>query len=160
MNKFRIYSEPPSNINETNAQPSPARLSMDELRICFPTRIVFLSDDVECLVVDNAPVFGVMIDLSESLLRLKNGEVRVEAIDFYGEYKLSFRSTSEFIECQNEFANGRCQAPHDLFRTQSKIWCDYSLAELEERFVALRSNSDYQRLKDYIGLTWRKQGLP
>ena len=78
----------------------------------------------ECIVLDEAPVIGVLVEVAESLLRLEQGAASAEVVDFYGEYKLVLRATGAAIECENEFAGGKCQAPAVAFRDAAKRWSD------------------------------------
>ena len=154
---FSILSDTPSAISEAATQPDPATLSLDELRICFPGRIAMIASGEECIVLDEAPVIGVLVEVAESLLRLEQGAASAEVVDFYGEYKLVFRATGAAIECENEFAGGKCQAPAVAFRDAAKRWSDDLLAGIEEHYTTIKENPHYQRLKVQVVRAWREQ---
>jgi hypothetical protein len=157
---FSIMSETPSAISEAATQPDPSALSLDELRICFPGRIAMVANGEECIVLDDAPVIGVLVEVAESLLRLKQGAALAEVVDFYGEYKLVFRAMGAAIECENEFAGGKCQTPAAAFRDAAKRWSDDLLAGIEEHYTTIGENPHYQRLKEQVVRTWREQASP
>lgn len=154
---FSILSEIPSAISEAATQPDPATLTRDELRICFPGRVAMVASGEECIVLDEAPVIGVLVEVAESLLRLKRGAASAEVVDFYGEYKLVFRATGAAIECENEFAGGKLRAPAVAFRDAAKRWSDDLLAGIEEQYATIKENPHYQRLKEQVVRTWREQ---
>ena len=155
---FSILSATPDAISEAATQPDPATLSLDELRICFPGRIAMVANGEECVVLDDAPIIGVLVEIAESLLRLKQGAALAEVVDFYGEYKLVFRATGAAIECENEFAGGKCQVPSVAFRDAAKRWSDDMLAGIEQHYTTIAENPHYQRLKEQVARTWREQG--
>lgn len=154
---FLILSKTPNAICEAATQPDPATLSLDELRICFPGRIAMVASGEECIVLDDAPIIGVIVEVSESLLRLKQGAASAEVVDFYGEYKLVFRAMGSAIECENEFGGGKCQAPAVAFRDAANRWSDDMFAGIEEHYRAITENPHYQRLKQQVARTWREQ---
>jgi hypothetical protein len=154
-----IRSEPLGVISEAAIQPDPTELSPDELRICFPARIIMGASSEECVVLENAPMIGVVVDVAESLLRLKQGAPLVEVVDFYGEYKLVFRAQGESIECENEFAGAKCRVPTLAFRSAGKRWCNDVLAGIESNYPTIAGNAHYQRLKEQVARTWQDQEL-
>ena len=154
---FRILSEPPSAVSETATQPDPITLSLEELCICFPGRIVIVANGEECMVIDDAPVIGALVDVAESLLRLKQGATLAEVVDFYGEYKLVFRARGSAIECENKSGGGKCLATAGAFHDAAKRWSDEVFAGIEEHFATIAENPCYQRLKQQVARTWREQ---
>lgn len=155
--KISIKSTPPEAITTTTPQPDAAELSLNEVRICFPGRVAMAVDDEECIVLEDAPLIGVVIELATSLLRLKQGAHSAEVVDFYGEYKLVFRETGETLECENEFTSQKCRAPSTTFRAAAQTWCNDTLADVEKRHTNILKNPNYQRLKTHIADTWRDQ---
>ena len=112
----------------------------------------------ECIVLDEAPVIGVLVEVAESLLRLKQGAASAEVVDFYGEYKLVFRATGAAIECENEFAGGKCfKLSAVATRDAAKRWSDDLLAGIEEHYTTIKENPHYQRLKVQVVRAWREQ---
>ena len=156
---FYILSETPTVISDVDAQPDPAALSLDELLICFPGRIAMVTNGEECLVLEDAPVVGVLVEVAEALLRLKRGAALTEVVDFYGEYKLVFRATDDSVECENEFNGAKCHASATAFRDAARLWSADLLIGIEEHYTTIRENPDYQRLKAQVLQTWREQTL-
>ena len=156
---FSILGEAPSVISLAAIQPDPATLSLDELRICFPTRVAIVMNGKECIVLEDAPVIGVLVEVADSLLRLQQGAALAEVVDFYGEYKLVFRGAGANIQCDSEFAGRRCQAPTEVFRDAARRWSSDVLAGLEERYTTIVENPHYLRLKQQIMQTWQVQGV-
>jgi hypothetical protein len=154
---FLIRSDSPRVLSAGATQVDPAELSCDELRICFPGRVAMVVNGEECVVLDNAPIIGVVVEVSESLLSLKQGAPLAEVVDFYGEYKLAFHAKDEVIECEDEFAGTKCEARAVVFRAAARRWCDETLAGIEERYPTIAINSHYQRLKAQVARTWRDE---
>ena len=104
----------------------------------------------ECIVLNDAPLLGAVLDIFDALQQLKRGAMAAESVDFYGEYKLVLREANGLLECTNEFGGGTCKVAAIDFRAAAKNWCHAVLSELEEHHPGLSTNPNYKRHKTYV----------
>ncbi|RLB45737.1 MAG: hypothetical protein DRJ42_29295 [Deltaproteobacteria bacterium] len=115
---------------------------------------MIVADGGSAIVLEDGPLFGVLVDVSELWERVRQGAMTAEAVDFYGEYKLVMRVREGVVELENEFSGARVSVPQQAFAIAAGVWSESLLKEAEQRHPGLSQNSNYAKLKSFVQTTW------
>jgi hypothetical protein len=113
-------------------------------------------DGDERVVLEDAPVIGVLADLVESLLWLDQGALSTELVDFYGEYRLVFEARGAMLGCEDEVSGRSFEVPAAAFCAATEAWCRELLGEIEAAHARILRNPSYLQLKERIEAVLRE----
>lgn len=151
---LQITHSPVENVSGDRELPDLAAFSVEDMRNCFPGRTTIVIDGQSAMVFDDAPLLGLLVEVSELWDRILRGASTAELVDFYGEYKLVMRVQKRLLVLENEFSGVRVSIPHRTFVAAARVWSESLLRDLEQRHPGLNNNPSYVRLKAFIQTTW------
>jgi len=125
-------------------------LSLEELRICFPSEVKFATNNEIRFVLQDVPIIGLVVDISEAWSAMKKGNLTSEFIDFYGEFKLVFRKAGDEIECEEEFSGAVFKTKVAEFLDEIIRWSRDMFKGIESLFPALNQNKKYVGVREYV----------
>lgn len=161
MTMFQIHSVLLERITASEASPAPNNLSAAEVRICFAGHVSLLGGDGEQVELVDAPIVGLLVDLTEAWSKLEGGAGSAEFGDFYGEYRIVLSKHGTRVRCTNVFNHDSVFVDAAAFHDGLQTWSAEVFAGTAASFAELDQNSSYLRLKEYVVgvLRERQSGL-
>lgn len=132
----------------------PATLSATELRICFPARIDITAQDAGSIILQDAPVLGVLTELSELWMDVQKGVQVATATDFYGEYELVLRRQSENVEFTSSWTGESLLVHPEVLKEAVKNWCPEVRRDIEQHYPDIVRNPKYRDLWTFLTGVW------
>ena len=151
-----ITSTAPELVTFSPNQPNVSTLKKSEILTCFPTRTIFRKSASEQLALDNAPAVGLVLEIVDLRLKIANGADQSEAVDFYGDYKLTLKQRGSVFELRNEYADESVNVPSCEFDEAARAWSESVIGSLEKKFPELSRNKDYAFIKNAITNLWKE----
>lgn len=154
MSELTISNLPPAAITQSPSQPGVKDLSETELLICFTSTVVLKVGTKEAIVIRDAPVLGVLMDLTSLWLKLEN-RIEAKATGFYDEYRLRLRMLAAHVECEDEYTGGSFRVETRVFREAMTSWSSQLICEMQTFHPDLISNPSFAELRSYFLDSWK-----
>lgn len=145
-------------VSENDDGQPAGELSLFDLRILFPGKVTISGPGSAALIVEDAPLLGLLMDLTDLWRDIAKGNPSADTFDFYGEHHLELHVQDGLATLKDEFQEGRIEAPLDVFAGEVIRWQRELFSEMERVHPSLLKSSEYKRLRGIVEQAWGEPG--
>lgn len=132
---------------------SVARLRGSDLTLCFPCDVMF-SGDKEEIVFEEAPLLGLVADLSFLWRETQRGSRRPTAPDIYDSYVLALARQGSLVAIEEERTGKSISIEMVLLHRVGHAWASSVFSNMEKVYPEMTKVDGYVELKRLIVSTW------